>query len=111
VRSHLHPSLQNLSNPQLLEMFEWEFQRLPLFHNAPVDARGVDDPDTPVHDDSPLNITLNNGFIQNPCERYVYGGPEELFSVVMYSHFYADRYGLDPAARARPQGAADHWCD
>ena len=42
VRSVLHPSLQNYSSKELLKMFAWEFQRLPLIHNAPIDDWDVD---------------------------------------------------------------------
>ena len=41
VKSSLDPSLQDLSNAELLERFTWEFQRLPIFHNAPLDAWDV----------------------------------------------------------------------
>ena len=34
--------LQHYSNEELLEMFAWEFQRLPLIHNAPIDDWDVD---------------------------------------------------------------------
>jgi hypothetical protein len=38
VRSQLDPSLQHYSNEELLQMLTWEFERLPIFHNAPVDG-------------------------------------------------------------------------
>ena len=38
VRSQLDPSLQKYSNEELLHMLTWEFERLPIFHNAPVDG-------------------------------------------------------------------------
>ncbi len=38
VRSQLDPSLQHYSNDELLQMLTWEFERLPIFHNAPVDG-------------------------------------------------------------------------
>jgi hypothetical protein len=80
VRSSLDPSLQSLSTEDLLEMFIWEFQRLPIFHNAPLDAWDVDR--AGIKDDTPLNITLENGHIQQPCERWVVGGPQDLFSTM-----------------------------
>lgn len=67
VRSVLHPTLQHYSSKQLLEMFSWEFQRLPLIHNAPVDDWDVDRGS--IEDDSPMDITLSNGYIQQPCQR------------------------------------------
>ena len=39
VRPFLDSSLQHFSGEELLEMFEWEFKRLPLFHNAPTDGK------------------------------------------------------------------------
>ena len=56
---NLDASLQHYSNEQLLEMFVWEFQRLPLIHNAPADDWDVDR--VGLTDDSPLNVTLFNG--------------------------------------------------
>ena len=38
VRSQLDPTLQHYSNEELLQMLTWEFERLPIFHNAPVDG-------------------------------------------------------------------------
>jgi hypothetical protein len=34
--------LQHYSDEELLEMFAWEFERLPLIHNAPIDDWDVD---------------------------------------------------------------------
>ena len=59
VRMHLHQSLQSLSNAELLERFEWEFQRLPIIHNTPVDAANVADLIYMQSiDDTTLNLTL-----------------------------------------------------
>ena len=60
VRPSLDPSLRGLPKEELLEMFIWEFQRLPIFHNAPLDAWDVDR--AGIKDDTPLNITLENGY-------------------------------------------------
>jgi len=81
VKSDLDPSLQSLSSEQLLEMFTWEFQRLPILHNAPLDGWDVDR--IGINDDSPLNISLENGHIQQPCERWLFGGPEDLGATLM----------------------------
>ena len=62
IRPSLDPSLQQLPSTKLLEMYRWEFQRLPVFHNAPLDAWDVDR--IGINDDTPLNITLDNGHIQ-----------------------------------------------
>lgn len=93
-RSHLDPSLHKFSGPELLKMMTWEFQRLPLFHNAPTDAWDVDrvgDRRQLVTDDSPMNIALPNGNLQQPCQRYVLGGPEGLMNTVMYLFQFNNR--------------------
>jgi Cys-rich protein (TIGR01571 family) len=99
VRSVLHPSLQNYSSKELLDMFAWEFQRLPLIHNAPVDAWDVDR--AFIEDDSPMDVTLSNMYIQQPCQRYVLGGPESLWRTLMYGNMYSQHFDL----------AVDHLCD
>eukprot|EP01043_Picozoa_sp_COSAG02_P027027 COSAG02_NODE_1576_length_11868_cov_82.967117_1_plen_1282_part_00 len=95
VRKHLDASLQHYNGSQLLEMFEWEFQRLQLFHNAPIDGKRifVQTGKRCCPDDTPLNETLNNGYLQQPCQRYVMGGGQR--SLQFYQHLYTDRYGLD----------------
>ena len=80
VRPSLDPSLRGLPKEELLEMFIWEFQRLPIFHNAPLDAWDVDR--AGIKGDTPLNITLENGYIQQPWEGWVLGGPQDLFSTM-----------------------------
>ena len=70
VRPLLPKDPKRLSSEQLLEMFTWEFQRLPIFHNAPLDGWDVDR--IGINDDSPLNISLENGHIQQPCERWLF---------------------------------------
>ena len=92
IRPSLDPSLQHLPSTKLLEMYRWEFQRLPVFHNAPLDAWDVDR--IGINDDSPLNITLDNGHIQQPCERWVYGGPEDLFTTIMYGDMFWAHFDL-----------------
>ena len=97
--SHLHPSLRKFAAPELLEMITWEFQRLPLFHNAPADAWDVDRVGDRrrrrlVNDDSPMDIALPNGNLQQPCQRYVLGGPEGLMNTVMYANMYVNHFSL-----------------
>ena len=92
VRPSLDPSLQGLSTTELLAMFTWEFQRLPVFHNAPLDAWDVDR--IGINDDTPLNITLSNGHIQQPCERWVLGGPQDLFTTIIYGDMFESHFGL-----------------
>ena len=82
-RQNLDPSLQHYSAEQLLDMYTWEFVRLPLIHNAPKDDWDVDRGG--ITDDSPLNLTLANGNLQQPCQRYVLGGPQNLYpNTIMY---------------------------
>ena len=94
-RQNLDASLQHYSNEELLEMFTWEFQRLPLIHNTPIDDWDVDR--IGIGDDSPLNVTLDNGNLQQPCQRYVLGGPESLFPTIMYASMYVSDFFLNAA--------------
>ena len=101
VRSRLHPSLQHYTNAQLLEMFTWEFERLQIFHNAPLDSFG--EKYAHVADDTPLNISLENGYLQTTCQRYVLSGPESwLAAGLSYSSMFEEEFGVDPGT---------HWDD
>eukprot|EP01044_Picomonas_judraskeda_P035289 COSAG03_NODE_15023_length_443_cov_1.441860_1_plen_101_part_10 len=64
-RQNLDASLQHHSNEELLEMFTWEFQRLPLIHNTPVDDWDVDR--IGIGDDTPLNVTLSPSLPPSVC--------------------------------------------
>ena len=48
VRSKLHESLQHFTDDELPERFIWEFERLPIFHNAP--SSGLDIEEASVHE-------------------------------------------------------------
>jgi hypothetical protein len=80
VRSRLHSSLSSLSNEQLLERFTWEMERLPIFHNAP--ASDLDfyencyENVAMLCDDTPVDATVYNGYLQNSCIRETLGGPQ-----------------------------------
>eukprot|EP01043_Picozoa_sp_COSAG02_P034316 COSAG02_NODE_2392_length_8974_cov_2.135437_5_plen_280_part_00 len=52
VRTRLDPTLQHYSDEQLMAMLSWEFPRLPLLHNAPVDDL---DAERGAHASSPNN--------------------------------------------------------
>eukprot|EP01048_Picozoa_sp_COSAG05_P022377 COSAG05_NODE_4454_length_1508_cov_1.616749_2_plen_195_part_00 len=89
-----------------------------LFHNAPLDGA---DADRGAHmcypDDTPLNITLRNGYLQQPCQRFVMGGGdshrwkanscmwdggttgEARGNLHAYQHFYTVRYGMAQSHR------------
>jgi Cys-rich protein (TIGR01571 family) len=100
VRSRLHASLRHYSDEQLLQMFAWEFERLPIFHNAPLDSFG--ETLGQVRDDTPLNVSLDNQYLQNTCQRYVLGGPESFWSVGLgYSSMFIDGFGLSPDTSAK----------
>ena len=53
-------------------MLSWEFTHLPIFHNAPVDGWDEDRLSyvDGMQDDTPLNISLESGNLQQPCQRY-----------------------------------------
>lgn len=93
VRARLHPWLQGLSNEDLLERFEWEFEHLMIFHNAP--STDQDALESIVHDDSPISATISNGVLQNPCIRQAIGGPEA--DGYLYASYYEDM-GLNRSA-------------
>ena len=50
-------------------MLTWEFKRLPILHNGPLNTKE----DPAISDDSDLTTTLSNGYLQNVCQRYVLG--------------------------------------
>ena len=95
VRGRLDASLQHYSDEQLLDMFTWEFQRLPLMHNAPLDSYGATL--AAVQDDTPMNVTLDNGYLQTPCQRYTLGGPEDWTGIFGYSFMYSG-FGVESDA-------------
>ena len=45
-----------------------EFERLPIQHNAPLDAA-----DHQFGDDTKMLVQLSNGYIQNVCQRFALG--------------------------------------
>ena len=65
VRGRLDSSLQHYTDAQLLDMWVWEMERMAVWHNAPLDAAMVEQT-TVCHDDTPLNITLENGSVPSP---------------------------------------------
>ena len=54
----------------LLEMLTWEFKRLPSIHNAPLEQKAA------INDDTDMQTTLTNGYLQNVAQRYVLGVEE-----------------------------------
>jgi hypothetical protein len=61
-------SMVNASTATIVEILKWEFKRLPILHNGPLNPGGGDIPD-----DSDLLTTLSNGYIQNVCQRWLLG--------------------------------------
>ena len=103
VRSRLHPSIQNLTGLELLDRFTWEFDHLPLIHNAPVTLQDANE--AAVHDDSPINSTVLSGYLQNPCIRATIGGNESIqgFSVLpVYKDFFKEM-GMPDSAYSEPR--------
>jgi len=80
IKPSLHAPYASYSSATLLAMLEWEYARLPIQHNAPLDDndRGGD---TTLCDDTTLLIQLTNGYIQNVCQRWVLGGGETHLSL------------------------------
>ena len=52
-----------------------------------------------MQDDTPLNISLASGNIQQPCQRYVLGGNSG-GAPYLYAHMYVDRFGLKPNGKS-----------
>jgi hypothetical protein len=100
VRGRLDASLQHYSDEQLLEMFSWEFERLIVWHNAPLDAAMVER-STTNRDDTPLSITLENGYLQNPCQRHVLGGDQAVLYNLMVQHQFTDIFGIQTDSHIR----------
>lgn len=57
---------ERMTQAELLDLLAYEFERLPLIHNGPY-------LDSEVGDDTDLNTTLLNGYLQNVVHRYVLG--------------------------------------
>merc|ERR1719410_1213686 len=96
-RPKLHVSLQHLSDEELLERLDWEFRRLPIIHNAPLGDGDASWFTRAFQDDTGLDITLQNGYLQNPCQRGVFGSNER-FDGISYVHYFRDRFGMPPDA-------------
>jgi hypothetical protein len=97
LRSRLDPSIQKLklTNEQLLERFAWEFERLPIMHNAPLNELDATEiPPIIAQDDTRLDVSLGNGFIQNPCQRFLVGESETLGSTRTYTSFFSRRFHM-----------------
>ena len=108
TRARLDPSLAVMTPEQLLERLDWEMARLPIIHNAPVsDISAGEMPG--LQDDTPLNVTLRNGYLQNVCHRYVFGGsrpPESKLRAitnyangVFHAHYHMPPYSDTVTAR------------
>eukprot|EP00935_MAST-01C_sp_MAST-1C-sp1_P001542 g1542.t1 len=60
--------MANASADTLINMLKWEFKRLPILHNGPLLPGGGE-----IADDSDLETTLSNGYLQNVCQRWLLG--------------------------------------
>ena len=63
---------ENATPAELLAMLKWEFAHQQLQHSAPT-RPWPKPPATGVRDDSDLNTTLGNRYIQNVWQRYLLG--------------------------------------
>lgn len=63
---------ENATPAELLAMLKWEFEHQQLQHSAPT-RPWPKPPATGVRDDSDLNTTLGNRYIQNVWQRYLLG--------------------------------------
>jgi len=105
VRSRLMPLLQNLSNSQLMERFTWEFQHLPIFHNSP--TSNWEATESFLRDDTPINLTVFDRYLQNTCIRETLGGPQMTSDGEPFHYLYSSYFvemGMPPAAFGNP-----HW--
>lgn len=97
VRGRLDASLQHYSDDQLLEMLAWEMDHLPIYHDIPIneliESEAGGGSTGQLWDDTGLNISLDNGYLQSPCQRTVLGGPQNLVDALQYSGIYTDSFG------------------
>ena len=112
VRGRLDASLQHYSDDQLLEMLGWEMDHLPIYHDIPIneliESEGGGGSTGQLYDDTGLNISLDNGYLQSPCQRTVLGGPQNLIDALQYSQIYTDSFGWKEGADS---GGGDDQCN
>ena len=109
VRTRLDPSLQHLTTAELMDRFAWEFPRLPLLHNAPIDNADAERlVFMPALDDTILNLTLSNGFLQTPGQRVVDGASGETTTMgIGYHQMATAEWGFPPHPNPAEETTAD----
>jgi hypothetical protein len=65
--SDLPDAFKKMDDDEVLTALQWEFQRLPLIHNAPLENAAK------INDDTKMMTTLTNGYLQNVAQRYLLG--------------------------------------
>jgi hypothetical protein len=93
TRSHLNRSLLDLSGSQLMARFTWEMRHMQVLHNGPVDVFN-ELTSTYVHDETPLLPTLESGFVQSVCHRFVFGGKQTRHSLGFYERVFHGHFGM-----------------
>ena len=112
----MHPGLpcENATPDELLSILSWEFQRLPILHNAPI-VPGANQ----IDDDTDLFTTLTNSYLQNVCQRYLLGvEPKNNFAgeqdiMVRYLNYPSFKDPTHPTLREandRVMYLASNWC-
>jgi hypothetical protein len=86
LETQVRPNIKNLwcansTTDELLAILSWEFRNQPVVHNGPWHA---DEPGQ-VGDDTSLNTSLENGYLQNIVHRYLLGMETK-------DHFRAEQY-------------------
>lgn len=109
ARKYLDQSLKMLSNEDLFDRFVWEWEHLPIIHNAPVsDKDKYPFGNVPLQDDTILNLTLHNGYVQNVCQRFAVGAdpPQTLSSADGYANTFIHDFGMPASAYPTPGTSA-----
>ena len=96
IRSTLLHPYDTMMSEDLLEMLAWEFKRLPVYHNGPLDATEASA--AGITDDTTLLTTLRNGYMQNMCHRVAFGAPDEVEAIRLHTDVMVKYFGLPPFA-------------
>lgn len=59
--------IRRMGAGEMMDVLQWEFARLPLIHNAPLEDAAQ------INDDTKMTTTLTNGYLQNVAQRYLLG--------------------------------------
>lgn len=84
-------AIKRMGADELLELLTWEFRRLPLIHNAPLEDAAK------INDDTKMMTTLTNGYLQNVAQRYLLG-VESQKNLINEGRIMVDYLGCTPFA-------------